>query len=45
MTVNISDQREVRLPPIWRRSHPADEVLSPAQNGVIGVATTRTHAE
>jgi hypothetical protein len=32
-------------PPIWRRSRPADEVLSPAQNGVIGAAMTRTHAE
>jgi transposase len=30
---------------IWRRSHPADEVLSPTQNRVIGAATTRTHAE
>jgi hypothetical protein len=33
------------LPPIWRQSHPADEVLSSAQNRVIGAATTRTHAD
>jgi hypothetical protein len=32
-------------PPIWRQSHPADEVLSSAQNSVIGAAMTRTHAE
>ena len=30
---------------IWRQSHPADEVLSSAQNRVIGAATTRTHAD
>jgi hypothetical protein len=35
----------MREPPIWRQSHPADEVLSSAQNRVIGAATTRTHAE
>jgi hypothetical protein len=30
---------------IWRQSHPADDVLSSAQNRVIGAATTRTHAD
>jgi hypothetical protein len=34
-----------RYPPIWRQSHPADEVLSSAQNWVIGAATTHTHAD